>query len=177
MIEDPGEIDGFRLEAAADRITFERNLVAAGVRHRVRHVGTRSADAHGAVHGEIDVLYIDGAHRYAAARADVRDWGRRVRDGGTLLVHDAFSSVGVTGAIVRELMFGRRFRYVGRSRSLAEYRADLSGSGPAARVRNAVAQLAQLGWFARNVGVKVLLTLGVGRVLRRLGRHAPEWPY
>ena len=55
----------------------------------------------------------------------------RVADGGTLLIHDAFSSVGVTAAIVRELVFGRRFRYVGRSRSLAEYRADLAGAGPA----------------------------------------------
>ena len=173
----PGEIDGYRAKAAADRLAFERNLATAGVRHRVRHVDARSSEAHGAVHGEIDMLYIDGAHRYPAARADIRDWGRRVADGGTLLVHDAFSSVGVTSAIVRELMFGRRFRYVGRSRSLAQYRADLRGAGRAARARNVIAQLAQLGWFARNVGVKVLLTLGVGKVWRRRGRQAPEWPY
>jgi predicted O-methyltransferase YrrM len=173
----PGELEGFAAEAAADQVAFERNLAAAGVRHRVRHVGVSSADAHGAVDGEIDVLYIDGAHRYATARADVRDWGRRVTSGGTLLVHDAFSSVGVTAAIVRELVFGGRLRYVGRSRSLAEYRADLAGAGAAARARNAVAQLIQLGWFARNVAVKVLLTTGAGKVLRPLGRPVPEWPY
>ena len=112
---------------------FERNLVAAGVRHRVRHVAAGSSDAHGSVAGEIDVLFIDGAHRYAAARADLHDWGRRVSSGGTMLVHDAFSSVGVTAAIMRELVFGRRYRYVGRSRSLAEYRADLAAAGTAAR--------------------------------------------
>ena len=77
------------------------------------------------VDGPIDVLYVDGAHRYGPARADLRDWGARVQAGGTLLVHDAFSSVGVTLAILRELVAGRRFRYVGRTRSLAEYRADL----------------------------------------------------
>ena len=81
--------------------------------------------AHGDVDDPIDVLYIDGAHRYGPARADIRDWGRRVGDGGTMLIHDSFSSIGVTLAIVRELLLGRRFRYVGRSRSLAEYRADL----------------------------------------------------
>ncbi len=173
----PGELDGFTAEAATDRAAFESNLVAAGVRHRVRHVAARSADAHGAVDGQIDVLYIDGAHRYAAARADLRDWGRRVTSGGTMLVHDAFSSVGVTAAIMRELVFGRRYRYVGRSRSLAEYRADLATAGTAARARNAVAQLAQLVWFARNLAVKLLLTMGAGKVLRRFDRPAPEWPY
>jgi predicted O-methyltransferase YrrM len=173
----PGEIEGFTAEAATDREAFERNLVAAGVRHRVRHVSARSADAHGAVDGAVDVLYVDGAHRYAPARIDLRDWGRRVTTGGTMLVHDAFSSVGVTAAIMRELVFGGRFRYVGRCRSLAEYRADLAGAGTAARLRNTSSQLGQLGWFARNLAVKVLLTLGAGKVLRRFGRRVPEWPY
>jgi predicted O-methyltransferase YrrM len=171
----PGEIEGYTAEAATDREAFERNLVAAGVRHRVRHVSARSVDAHGAVNGDIDVLYVDGAHRYAPARTDLRDWGRRVRTGGTLLVHDAFSSVGVTAAIMRELVFGGRFRYVGRCRSLAEYRADLE-PGPAARIGNTLSQLLQLGWFARNLAVKLLLTLGAGKMLRRFGR-VPTWPY
>ena len=73
-------------------------------------------------------------------------------------------------------MAGRRFRYVGRSRSLAEYRADLPGSD-VGRVRNAVVQLAQLRWFARNVGLKVILKPGYGRLAERLGRPVPEWPY
>jgi hypothetical protein len=173
----PREIAGYDRDAADDRVVFERNLVAAGVRHRVRHVPVASADAHGHVAGGVDVLYIDGAHRYAAARADIRDWGGRVADGGTLLIHDAFSSVGVTAAILRELVYGRRFRYLGRTRSLAHYRADLVGAGLGGRVRNAAAQLGQLGWFARNIAIKLLLTLGGGKVLRRLGRDVPEWPY
>jgi predicted O-methyltransferase YrrM len=172
----PGELRGYAAEAAGDLHAFERNLAAAGVRHRVRHVRAASTDAHGAVGGTVDVLYVDGAHRYRPARTDIRDWGRRVADGGTLLVHDAFSSLGVTAAIGRELVCGGRFRYVGRERSLAQYRADLApGLGP--RLRNAGAQLAQLGWFARNLALKVTLTLGAGRLLRRLGRDAPEWPY
>ena len=83
-----------------------------------------------------------------------------------MLIHDSFSSIGVTLAIARELLFGRRFRYVGRSRSLAEYRADLSGGD---RAGNAVRQLAQLPWFVRNVGLKVLLSVGLGKLARRLG--------
>ena len=37
-----------------------------------------------------------------------------------------------------------------------------------ARVRNALRQLAQLGWFARNVAIKALIVL-------RLRRG--DWPY
>jgi hypothetical protein len=56
------------------------------------------------------------------------------------------------------------------------YRADLAG-GPAARAANAGRQLAQLPWFLKNVALKVALTVGLGKVLGRLGRPVPEWPY
>ncbi len=172
----PGEIDGYAVEAATDREIFEANLRRAGVADRVRHVAAFSDAAHGDVADPIDVLYIDGAHRYAPARADIRSWGLRVADDGTLLIHDSFSSVGVTLAILRELVPGRRFRYVGRSRSLTEYRADLPTSD-VGRLTNAVAQLAQVPWFVKNLALKLALTLGYGTLARRLGRRVPEWPY
>lgn len=170
----PQEIEGYGAEASTDRAVFEANLRRAGVAERVRHVAAFSDAAHAVVADPIDVLYIDGAHRYGPARTDIHDWGTRVADGGTMLIHDSFSSIGVTLAIMRELVPGRRFRYVGRSRSMTEYRADLAAG---ARAANARRQLAQLPWFAGNVGLKVLLTLGWGKVLRRIGRPVPEWPY
>lgn len=172
----PEEIDGYAAEAADDHSVFNANLAAAGVAHRVQHVRAFSNEAHGAVDQAISVLYVDGAHRYAPARADIRDWGARVRPGGTLLIHDSFSSVGVTLAIARELMFGTRFRYVGRARSLAEYRADLP-AGLGARLGNAGRQVLQLLWFAKNVCLKVLLKFGGGRILRAVTGREPEWPY
>ena len=132
--------------------------------------------AHADVTGDAAVLYVDGAHRYQPARADIRDWGKRVVPGGTLLIHDSFSSVGVTLGILRELAFGRRFRYVGRSRSLAEYRADLDGT-VGHRIANAGRQLMQLPWFVKNLLVKVLLTLKAGKLVRKVTGHEPEWPY
>ena len=114
----------------------------------------------------IDVLYIDGA-TVRARLADIRAWGARVGDGGTMLIHDSFSSIGVTLAILRSLAFGTRFRYVGRARSMTIYRADLSASG-AARRRNAGRQIAQLPWFVKNVGLKVLITLKLVK---------GDWPY
>ncbi len=172
----PQELAGFEAEAAGDQQAFNANLAAAGVADRVRHISAFSDAAHADVGDPIDVLYVDGAHRYAPARRDIAEWGRRVSDGGTLLIHDSFSSIGVTLAILRQLSTGNRFRYIGRSRSLAEYRADLP-SGLRARSANLARQLAQLPWFAKNVALKVALTLGLGKIMRRLGRVPPTWPY
>lgn len=170
----PQELDGYADAAAADHEVFLDNLREAGVAARVRHVRSFSAHAHHEVDDPIDVLYVDGAHRFGPARADLRDWGGRVADGGTLLVHDSFSSIGVTLAIVVELTFAGRFRYVGRSRSLAEFRAEPGTPGVRHRVGNALQVVAQLPWFVRNVALKVALTLGLRRLL---GDRAPEWPY
>jgi predicted O-methyltransferase YrrM len=172
----PKEISGFADEAADDHAAFTANLAAAGVADRVRHLRMFSDAALDAVDGTLDVLYVDGAHRYAPARADIVAWGARVRDGGTMLIHDSFSSIGVTAAILRELVPGTRFRYVGRSRSMTIYRADLA-PGWRARAANGGRQLAQLPWFVKNVTLKVLLSLGLGRLLARAGRPVPEWPY
>lgn len=172
----PNELEGFAEAAASDHEIFNANLAAAGVTDRIRHVRAFSDAAHAEVEGEMAVLYVDGAHRYAPARADIRDWGKRVSPGGTLLIHDSFSSVGVTLAIARELMFGSRWRYVGRARSLTEYRADLDGT-LGSRLANAGRQLLQLPWFVKNLLVKVLLTIKLGGLLKKVTGREPEWPY
>jgi len=172
----PQEIDGFAAAAATDHDVFNANLASAGVAERVHHIRSFSDTVHDQVVGDLAVLYVDGAHRYAPARNDIREWGRRVGPGGTLLIHDAFSSVGVTLAIARELMFGSRWRYIGRARSLTEYRADLDGTWRS-RVGNAGRQLRQLPWFIKNLLIKVLLTLKLGGVLKKFTGRDPEWPY
>jgi predicted O-methyltransferase YrrM len=172
----PQEIAGYESVAATDHEVFLANLDHAGVADRVRHVRAFSDKAHDQVAGSLAMLYVDGAHRYAPARADIRDWGARVDDDGTLLIHDSFSSIGVTLAIVRELVLGKRWRYIGRSRSLAVYRGDLAPS-LRARLSNAARQLAQLPWFVRNLLVKVALTLRLGSLLSAVRGRTVDWPY
>jgi predicted O-methyltransferase YrrM len=173
----PRQIRGSSEEGAADNEAFRANLARAGVADSVLHVRRPSQDALHDVAGEVDLLYVDGAHRLGPARADIVAWGKRVRPGGTLLVHDAFSSVGVTGALLSALVAGGDFTYVGRSRSLAEYRRAESGLGAGQRARNAARQLAQLPWFARNVLVKLALVLRARPLARLLGHDSGEWPY
>src|SRR4051812_46301902 len=76
----------------SDLEQFEANLGRAGVRERVRHVRALSSDALAEVEGPIDLLYVDGAHDVRSALGDVRDWGARLREGGTMLIHDSFSA-------------------------------------------------------------------------------------
>jgi predicted O-methyltransferase YrrM len=171
----PQEIEGFEDEAEQDHKVFHANLEAAGVDERVRHVRKFSDDALGEVNGPIDLLYIDGAHRYGPARADIRRWGARVRPGGTLLIHDSFSSIGVTLALLTSMVTSRDFRYVGRSTSMAEYRRGRTTRQD--QLASAARQLAQLPWFARNVLIKVLITAKLGRFTRYLGHNSGDWPY
>lgn len=162
----PQEIHGFEVEAEGDHERFHANLERAGVAGRVRHVRAFSDAALAEVAGPIDLLYVDGAHRYGPALADLRAWGERVVPGGVMLVHDSFSSVGVTLALLRAQLARDGWRYAGRSRSLAEYRREpVYGRARAADVGR---QLAQLPWFAKNVGLKVLIAAKV--------RSGP-WPY
>lgn len=171
----PQEIEGFAEEAAEDSQVFLANLDRAGVRDRVTYVRKFSHDAHGDVTGDIDLLHIDGAHRFGPARSDIRAWGARVAPGGTMLIHDAFSSIGVTAAIAVELLGAGGWRYVGRSRSLAEYRrVPVRGT---ARLANIGRQLGQIPWFVRNVAIKVLVTARLGRLARLLGHDGRSWPY
>ena len=173
----PQEIHGSSSEGEADNLAFRENLARAGVTDAVRHVRQPSQDALGAVEGRIDLLYVDGAHRLRPAKDDIARWGARVRPGGSMLVHDSFSSIGVTLALLRLLALGRDFVYVGRERSLAEYRRVGAPLTPAERLRNATRQLAQLPWFARNVLIKVAIVLRARPVLRILGHDSLDWPY
>lgn len=171
----PQEFEGFEAQAADDNEVFKANLARAGVADRVRHVREFSDSAHHAVDGDIDVLYIDGAHRYGPAHADIVGWGARVVPGGRMLIHDSFSSIGVTLAILTALVGRPSWRYVGRSGSLTEYRR--ASLGPVGTLSSALRQLAQLGWFARNVVIKVLILARLGRLTRLLGHRQPTWPF
>ena len=170
----PQELSGYEDAAQADHEVFLANLARAGVADRVRHVRSFSSEARSSVEGAVDLVYIDGAHRYGPALDDIRSWGARVRPGGTMLIHDSFSSVGVTLAILRSLLLdGDRFSYVGRAGSLAEYRRVRAPG----RWTNAARQVAQLPWFVRNVAIKALIVARLGRLTALLGHRSADWPY
>jgi predicted O-methyltransferase YrrM len=170
----PQQFDGEFEEGQRDHETFVTNLRRAGVIGRIRHIRKASQDAADDVDGEVELLYIDGAHRYHPARADIERWGRKVERDGILLIHDSFSSVGVTLALFTTLFVGGRFRYIGRSQTMTQYRReDLSLLD---RLANAFRQALELPYFLRNVTFKLLILAKLGTVTKWLGGTG-EWPY
>jgi len=171
----PQEITPDAQRGEQDHSAFRANLNRAGVTDRVRHVRALSEAALGAVPGDVDMLYVDGAHRYGPASDDIIRWGARVVPGGSMLVHDAFNAVGVTLAQLRLLLLSRRWRYRGRCGSLAEYRREeLDGRAAAG---NALRQIVAMPYFVRNALVKVLLLAGLRPLTRPLGHRGGDWPY
>jgi hypothetical protein len=109
------------------------------------------------VDGSIDVLFIGPAAPFSVAAELFGRWPMRVTPGGLLFVHGAFASPPLTAALLRTIGSSRAWRYYGRDGELAEYvRADLTHGE---RVLDALAQLAQVGYFARRLA------------RRRLGRQ------
>jgi hypothetical protein len=170
----PHEFEGYEVEAESDHQIFLANLERAGVRSRITHLRKYSADAVTDVPADVDLLYIDGAHRYAPARDDLVRYRGKVILGGTLLVHDSFSALGLTLALFQVLGLSGSFRYVGRSGSMAEYqRVDLT---PADRAANLFRLLLELPYFARNLTIKALIKARLAPLTRLLGGDG-TWPY
>jgi predicted O-methyltransferase YrrM len=170
----PQEIGPDARRGDEDHAAFESNLGRAGVRERVRHVRTFSHEALSEVQGSVELLYIDGAHRYRPARQDIELWGARVAPEGTMLMHDAFNAIGVTLAQLRLLLLSPEWRYQGRQGSLARYRRTRLHAR--ARARNALRQLGGLPYFVRNLVVKVLIVAGLRPLAALLGCRE-DWPY
>lgn len=171
----PGQWTGSSAAGESDHQLFLANLEAAGVAERVRHVREFSEHAHPLVDGSIDLLYVDGAHGYRPASRDLTEWGRRVRPGGEMFVHDVFNSAFVTLAVLRHLSWSTRWEYLGRERSLVGYRrtrVSLSG-----RVRNLVAHMSSIPWFARNMLIKLLRSVGLERAAIVLGHRPGDGMY
>ena len=150
--------------------SLESNLRRFRVEDRVDVRPTTSRAARASWSGPVDVLYIDGKHDYWTVSDDLH-WADHVRAGCPVLVHDAFSSVGVTLALLRHVLAGDRLRYEGRTGSLARFvvgRPDRS---------TRIAVLTELPWWVRNVVIKVLLRLRARRAAAALGHHDLYDPY
>jgi predicted O-methyltransferase YrrM len=166
---DPFPAD-WRYGAAGTEQACRTNLVRAGVADRVDLRVATSREVRRTWSAPADVVYVDGKHDYRTVRDDLR-WADHLAPGGVLLVHDAFSSLGVTTALLRELWLGRRLRYVDRIGSLARLEPGCPTVADRARV------LGELPWWVRNLVVKVLLRLRLYAVARLVGHAGADDPY
>jgi len=163
-------VDGRLFGGASTRERFEANIAGAGLGDVVELVVGYSTRLRPEWTRGFDLLYVDGKHDYWTYVDDLR-WSAHLPAGGEILVHDCFSSIGVTAGTLAKVLFGARYTYVDRSRSLARFALRKPGFADRLRV------LAQLPWFAGNVFLKVLLRLRLRRVAGWFGHRGPYDPF
>ncbi len=161
---------GWRYGGPDTRRLLAEHLESAGITDRVSILAETSRAARTSYLGRVGLLYIDGKHDYWTVRDDLR-WSALVDSGGPVLVHDAFSSLGVTAALLRTLLTSRDLAYHGREGSLARLRKERP------TVSQRVQVLGELPWWGRNLLVKAALRLRLGRVARAFGHDLPEDPF
>lgn len=163
-------VDGRLFGGKATKELFERHLAVAEVADVVTLVSEYSTHARTTWHETFDLLYIDGKHDYWTFSDDLR-WRTFLPSGGRVLLHDAFSSIGVTLGILAHILFAGDVRYVDRDDSMARFEKR----PPSTRDRLRI--IGQLPWWLRNVGIKVLLRLRLRPVARLFGHDSQYDPY
>ncbi|WP_134738864.1 class I SAM-dependent methyltransferase [Nocardioides sp. 503] len=163
-------VEGRLFGGAPTKTKFLAHLDEAEVAHVVRHVEDYSTQARPAWTEHFQYLYIDGKHDFWTFSDDLL-WARFLPPGAPVLVHDAYSSIGVTLGILARVLFSRELRYERREGSMALFRT----SPP--RLADRLRILREVPWWLRNVAIKVLLRLRLRPVARLVGHDSPYDPY
>jgi predicted O-methyltransferase YrrM len=164
-------LDGAVFGGQRTRQRFEQHVREAEVTDVVRLEPDYSQRVLSTWSDMVHLLYIDGKHDFWSCTRDI-GWVAHMPPGASVFIHDAFSSVGVTASLIREQSRRRpQLRYRSRVGSLALFTVGQpSGS-------ERLALVGELGWFSRNLMVKVLLRLRLRPATRLLGHDSPYDPY
>lgn len=164
-------VEGRLFGGATTRDLFEKHLAEADATGVVELLPEYSTKARPGWSRPIDYLYIDGKHDYWTLSDDLK-WSEHLPPGGPVLIHDCYSSIGVTLGILAHVLPSRRLVYERRAGSLALFRVGR----PTMRDRMRI--VAEMPWWIRNVMVKVLLRLRLRWLAARIFKHdSPYDPY
>ncbi|CAB4861291.1 unannotated protein [freshwater metagenome] len=152
---------------------FQENLRRAGLSGQVDLFKGLSEEASKDWVGlPVGFLWVDGAHDLESTLKDFDGWMPHLTRGAELYVHDAFSAVGTTRAILRRFLFSPNVRYIGSERTLAKFKVE-----PLTllqRLASAMGIASQLPFFARMVAIKLSRRRGLHRLERRFMREDNE---
>ncbi len=164
-------VDGRLFGGSSTRELFEHNIEKAGLTDSVELLSEYSTRALPGWKRRIDYLYIDGKHDYWTLSDDLK-WSRHMPVGSPVLIHDCFSSIGVTLGILAHVLPSRTLTYERRVGSLALFRVSAPTTADRLRI------VAEIPWWLRNVVIKVLLRLKQRRIAALLfGHRSPYDPY
>ncbi len=164
-------VDGRLFGGSRTRQIFEQNIAEARLTDTVELLPEYSTRALPGWTRQIDYLYIDGKHDYWTLSNDLK-WASHMPAGSPVLIHDCYSSIGVTLGILAHVLPSRRLTYERRVGSLALFRVAPPTFADRLRI------IAEIPWWLRNVAIKVLLRLRLRSLAARLfGHRSPYDPY
>jgi len=163
-------VDGRLFGGLPTRDKFRTNLERAGVSRVVRPVEEYSTRARPEWSEDVDLVYIDGKHDVWTFTDDLR-WRSFLPPGASVLVHDAFSSIGVTLGILLRALPAADLTYVRRAGSMALFHRRRPSLADRLRI------VREVPWWLRNIGLKILLRLRLRPLARLLGHDSPYDPY
>jgi predicted O-methyltransferase YrrM len=155
---------------------FEANVASHGLEREVEQIRQFGAEAGRRWDGEeVGLLFVDGAHDYASVDADLRAWLPHLSPTATVLMHDAYSSPGVTRAAFHHFYASSKFAFVGSSRSLVAFQR--CPQSRMARAASALRMLEKVPWLARNLAIKLAIRRGWRSLPPLLGHREAAFPY
>ncbi len=163
-------VEDWKFGSPHTRDLFTDNLRTSGVTDRVELVAQYSTKARPGWQRPLDLLYIDGKHDYWTFTDDLL-WAVHLPEAAPVLVHDCYSSVGVTLGVLAKVLPSRSLRYERRVDSMALFRVGRPTAADRLRI------LGELPWWVRNVAVKVLLRARLRPLAQLLGHDSPYDPY
>lgn len=164
-------VDGRLFGGLTTKDKFEHNVSEAGLADSVDLLTDYSTRARPGWTRPIDCLYIDGKHDYWTLSDDLK-WAAYLPAGAPILIHDCYSSIGVTLGVLAHVLPSRRIRYERRAGSMALFRVGR----PTLRDRMRI--LREVPWWLRNVAVKILLRLKLRAAAAHVfGHEGPYDPY
>ena len=107
-------VEGRLFGGRTTREVFEANVAAADLSATVDLTPEYSTRLRPRWTEPLDLLYIDGKHDYWTVSDDLR-WARFLPEEAPLLVHDCFSSIGVTLGVLAHILPGGTLAYEGRA--------------------------------------------------------------
>jgi hypothetical protein len=163
-------VEGKLFGGLGTRDKFEANIAAADLSDVVELVPDYSTKLRPTWSRGFDMLYIDGKHDYWTLSDDLK-WAVHLPPGAAVVIHDCFSSIGVTLGILAHVLFSNDLAYERRSDSQSLFRVRRPTGSDRVRI------LREMPWWIRNVVVKVMLRLRLRPVARLLGHDSPYDPY
>jgi predicted O-methyltransferase YrrM len=152
---------------------FTANIEAAGVASRIDLFRGISSEASAQWDGTpVGLLWVDGAHDLESTLADFDGWLPYMAPGSEIYVHDAFSAIGTTKAIMKRFFWSSQVHYTGCERTLVKF--QVLPTTFSERVVSALGICSRLPFFARMLAIKLARRKGMKSLERKLMREDNE---